>query len=248
MVPIEPMVRSAPSRFYTAGFANGDRMIAFGNKRLRACLLAFVGSALAGASASAQQFAADLVVRQGENTVRVGSLRVSASKVRIETTDFADGFFLVDETKPAATFVRPGAKVFMDARQSSRLTQMFVPVDPDEPCRQWRAMATLAAPVDSDKWQCERDGEGAVGDRKADIYRVVAASGAGFVGWVDRERKFPLQIKTADGAVIVVENIRDEPQPAPTFEIPPGMRKFDPQALIDRIRQSDVWVAPPQQE
>jgi hypothetical protein len=249
MVPIEPMVRSAPSHFYTPGFAmDGDRMIALRGKRLRAGMLAFVGSALAGVAASAQEFSADLVMRQGEKVVRVGSLRVAESKVRIETTDFADGFFLVDGAKPAATFVRPVAKMFMDARQSSPLTQMFVPVDPDEPCRQWRAMASLAAPADSDKWQCQRGGKGVVGDHKADIYRVVAASSAGFVGWVDRERKFPLQIKTADGAVIVVENIRDEPQPAQTFEIPPGMRKFDPRALIDRIRQSDVWVAPPERE
>jgi hypothetical protein len=27
------------------------------------------------------------------------------------------------------------------------------------------------------------------------------------------------------------------------FEIPPGLRKFDPQTLIQRIKQSDVWVA-----
>ncbi|MFH0302861.1 hypothetical protein AAFX91_38015 [Bradyrhizobium sp. 31Argb] len=219
-------------------------MTTLGNKRLRACLLALVGSALAGVSASAQQFSADLVTRQGEKVVRVGSLRVSESKVRIETTDFADGFFLVDGAKPAATFVRPHAKVFMDAMQSSPLTQMFVPVDPDEPCRQWRAMASLAAPVDPDRWHCGRDGEGTVGDRKADIYRIVAASGGGFVGWVDRERKFPVQIETVDGTMIAVENIRDEPQPAQSFEIPPGARKFDPRALIDRIRQSDVWVAP----
>jgi hypothetical protein len=225
-----------------------DRMIALRSRTLRACLLVFAGSALAAGSAAAQQFSADLVTRQGEKVARVGSLRVSESKVRIETSDFADGFFLVDGAKPAATFVRPAAKVFMDARQSTALTQMFVSVDPDEPCRQWRAMASLAAPVNSDKWQCERDGEGAVGDRKADIYRIVAASGASFAGWVDRERRFPLQIKTTDGAVIVVENIRNEPQPAQSFEIPPGMRKFDPRALIDRIRQSDVWVAPPGQE
>ncbi|WP_454631567.1 hypothetical protein [Bradyrhizobium cenepequi] len=173
---------------------------------------------------------------------------MSESKVRIETTDFADGFFLVDGARPAAYFVRPRAKVFMDSRQSSPLTQMFVPVDPGAPCRQWQAMASLAAPEDPGKWHCERDGEGTVGGRKADIYRIVAASGASFVGWVDRERKFPVQIKTADGTVIVVENIRDEPQPAQSFEIPPGTRKFDPRALIDRIRQSDVWVEPPASE
>jgi hypothetical protein len=222
-----------------------DRM---GSKRLRGTLLAVVGSALAGVSASAQQFSADLVTMQGEKVVRVGSLRVSESKVRIETTDFADGFFLVDAAKPAAYFVRPRAKVFMDSRQSSPLTLMFVPLDPGEPCRQWQVMASLAAPLDPDKWQCQREGEGAVGDRKADIYRIVAASGISFVGWVDRERRFPLQIRTTDGAVIAVENIRDAPQPAQSFEIPPGTRKFDPRALIDRIRQSDVWVAPPASE
>jgi hypothetical protein len=223
-------------------------MIALGNKRLRACLLASIGSALAGVPAAAQQFSGELVTMRGEKIVHVGSLRVSESKVRIETTDFADGFFLVDGAKPAAYFVRPSAKVFMDARQSSALPRMLVPVDPDEPCRQWLAMASLAGPVDAEKWQCERSGEGAIGDRKADIYRIAAASGGGFVGWVDRERKFPLRIQTSDGAAIIVENVRDEPQPAQSFEIPSGMRKFDPRALIDRIRQSDVWVAPPASE
>ena len=46
-----------------------------------------------------------------------------------------------------------------------------------------------------------------------------------------------------DGAVITLENVRDEPQLAQLFEIPPGFRKFDPQILIQRIKQSDVWVA-----
>ncbi|MCA6110020.1 hypothetical protein J6497_22715 [Bradyrhizobium sp. CNPSo 4026] len=219
-----------------------------GTKSLRATLLALVASAFADVSAAAQQFSADLVAMRGEKAVRVGGLRVSEGKVRIETTGFADGFFLVDGTKPAATFVRPRAKVFMEARQSTPITQMFVPVDPDEPCRQWQVAASLAAPVDPDKWRCERDGEDTIGGRKADIYRIAAASGTSFVGWVDRERKFPLQIRTTDGAVIVVENIRDEPQPPQAFEIPPGSRKFDPRALIDRIRQSDVWVAPPASE
>ncbi len=67
---------------------DGDRMIALVSKRLRACLLALVSSVLAGASATAQQFSADLVTRQGEKVVRVGSLRVSERKVRIETTVF----------------------------------------------------------------------------------------------------------------------------------------------------------------
>ena len=46
-----------------------------------------------------------------------------------------------------------------------------------------------------------------------------------------------------DGSTITAENVRDEPQPAQLFEIPPGFRKFDPLNLIQRIKQSDVWVA-----
>lgn len=211
---------------------------------LRSWLLACFGSVVAGVSAYAQQFSADIVSMNGETSVQLGSLRVSEHKVRLEISEFAGTFFLIDVAKPASYFVRPGARVFMEARQSSPLTQMFVPVDPDDPCRQWQAMAALAAPVESDKWHCAREGEGTVENRTADVYRIVAPSD-GFVASVDRERKFPLQIKTAD-ETIVVTNIHDQPQPAQSFEIPPGTRKFDPRTLIDRIQQSDVWVAPRQ--
>lgn len=195
--------------------------------------------------AVAQQFSADLVARKDEATTMVGTLRVSHQKVRIEAMALPDGFFLIDMMKPAAVFVRPGAHVFMDARQSSPLTRMFVPVDPDDPCRQWQAIAQLSAPVDLATWHCQRDGEGAIGGRNTDVYRIEAPSGLSFTGWVDREHRFPVQIKTADGTVIAADRIRDEPQPVQTFEVPAGLRKFDPQALIRRIQQSDVWVEPP---
>ncbi|WP_375787171.1 hypothetical protein ACE10Z_06310 [Bradyrhizobium sp. Pha-3] len=195
--------------------------------------------------AAAQQFSADLVAGRDEATTVLGTLRVSQQKARIEATALPDGFFLIDMAKPAAVFVRPGAHVFMEARQSSPLTRMFVPVDPDDPCRQWLAIAQLSAPIDPATWHCRRDRPEAIAGRDMDVYRIVAPSGAGFVGWVDRARGFPVQIKTADGTVIVADHIRDEPQPAQTFEIPAGLRKFDPQALIRRIQQSDVWVAQP---
>ena len=46
-----------------------------------------------------------------------------------------------------------------------------------------------------------------------------------------------------DGTVIAIENIKDEPQSVSLFELPPGFRKFSPEALIEQIKQSDVWVA-----
>jgi hypothetical protein len=193
----------------------------------------------------AQQFSADLVivVHEGAAPVPAGKLRAFDGKVRLETPELADGYFLIDGAKPAAYFVRPAARIFMDARQSSQLTRMFVPVDPDDPCRQWQAMAKLAGVSGQGDWRCERTGEETIGARSAVGYRAVRDSGPEFLGWIDPARKFPLRIKTEDGAIITAENVRDEPQPAQSFEMSGNLRKFDPLTLIQQIKQSDVWVA-----
>ena len=165
-------------------------------------------------------------------------------KVRIETPELADGFFLIDGAKPTAYFVRPAARVFMDARQSSRLTRLFVPVDPDDPCRQWQAMATARRRRGSGRLalRARRRGDDRWPRAPSLTGRSRPRAGSSSAGSI-RRCKFPLRIKTEDGAVITAENIRDEPQPAGLFEIPPGFRKFDPEALIQQIKQSDVWVA-----
>ncbi|MET4385998.1 hypothetical protein ABIB73_001743 [Bradyrhizobium sp. F1.4.3] len=215
---------------------------------LAVCLLIASNLAATPTSAIAQQFSADLVARKAETTTALGILRVSERKAKIEAAAFPDGFFLIDTATPAAYFVRPGAQVFMDARRSSPLTRMFIPVDPDNPCREWLVMTQLSAPTDLTTWSCQRYGEETVAGRKTDVYRVATLSSSGFIGWVDRERRFPVQIKTEDGTIITADHIRDETQPAQAFEIPAGARKFDPLALIRRIQQSDVWVAPPASE
>lgn len=210
-------------------------------------LLAVAGVVLCGsAAARAQQFSADLVImaHDGAAAAPSGKLRVFDDKVRLETPEFADGFFLIDVGKPTAYFVRPTARIFMDAKQSSRLTRLFVPVDPGNPCPQWQAMAKLAGIAgQGDDWHCDRTGEETIGMHGAIGYRVVSASGREFLGWIDPAHKFPVRIETEDGVLITVENIRDEPQPAQEFEMPANLRKFDPLALIEQIKQSDVWVA-----
>jgi hypothetical protein len=217
--------------------------------RVRLALCALVGLMLAG-QAQAQRFSADLVLTQDNAaSVPAGRLFVLDDKVRIETPELADGFFLIDGAKSAAYFVRPATRIYMDARQSSRLTSLFVPVDPDDPCRQWQAMARLAGGAETGDWRCERIGQETIshetiGGGEAIAYRAFSAERAQFTGWIDRLRKFPVRIKTADGATIAVENIRDDAQPAQPLEIPSGFRKFDPEGLIQRIKQSDVWVAP----
>ena len=193
--------------------------------------------------APAQQFSAEIaIMKNGGAAVPAGKLYVSGNKERIETPQLADGFFVVDGAAPSAYFVRPPARQFMDARQSSPLTRIFVPVDPGNPCPQWEAMAKLAGATDRGPWRCERIGQEMIAGTSVIAYRAISASGRTLLGWVDPTRKFPLRIKTADGAVFELGNLHDEPQSAQLFEIPAGFRKLDPQALIDRIKQSDVWV------
>jgi hypothetical protein len=200
------------------------------------------------AAAPAQEFSADIVMRHDDASTPAGHLSVRDGRVRIETTELPDGFFLIDPAKPSAWFVRPARRVYMDARQSSRLTRLFVAVDPDAPCPQWQAMARVAGLGSEGEWRCEPTGEDTIQGRSTVAFRVVPASGQGFAGWVDRAKKFPLRIKTADGALITLEHIRDEPQPASSFELPADARKFSPEALIERIKQSDVWVAKPDEK
>jgi hypothetical protein len=207
---------------------------------------ALVGALGGGiAPAQAQHFSADLVRTSvdGGAAASFGKLGVSDETVRIETPDFPDGFFLVDGASRTAYFARPGERVFMDARQSSRLTQLFVPLDLGEPCLQWQAMAKLAGAAEGDEpWRCDRVGEEKVGGRDVVVYRATPSPGREIVGWIDPKLKFPLRIRLENGMSISVENIREEPQPAGLFEIPSNFGKFDPQALLKRIKQSDVWV------
>lgn len=211
-----------------------------------AALFALVGG-LFQTSASAQQFSADLISASDHGGVvpRPAKLRVSVDRVRIETPDFADGFFLIQATS-YAYFVRPAVRTFMDARQSSQLTQLFVSVDPSDPCRQWQAMAKLSGAVDSGEgWRCERTGQEIIDGRNVDVVRAIAPPNRTVVGWIDPGLKFPLKIRLDDGATISVVNLQQAQQPAELFEIPATFRKFDPRLLIERIKQSDVWVERP---
>ena len=215
-------------------------------RRVASHLLALSAFSLFGIlAAQAQQFSADIVTRQDGISSAAGRLSVRDGKVRIETAEHADGFFLADPAKPLASFVRPGAHVFMDAGQSTRLTRVFVPVDPDAPCRQWLAMAQLAGVAGEGAWRCERTSEDTIEGRSTVVFKVVSGAGQEFAGWIDRELKFPLRIRTEDGALVALEAIKDAPQPAASFEIPASFRKFSLDALMERIKQSDVWVAQP---
>jgi hypothetical protein len=193
----------------------------------------------------AQEFSADIVTRDAAGLTVGGGARlyVANRRVRIETPETPTGFFLIDGDAGTALFVQPTQRVFMDAKQSTRLTQIFVPVDPNDPCRQWQAAANNAGmPGAGGDWRCGRMDAASVGHRDTIEYRVVFRDHESSQRWIDPDLEFPVKQRAADGTTTVLEHIRIEAQPASLFAVPPGSRKFDPQALIDRIKHSDVWA------
>jgi hypothetical protein len=196
---------------------------------------------------SATPFSATLISAGTENLANgaPGRIRVSGDKVRLDTPELRDGFFLFDGRHSTAYFVRPAQRTYMDAKQSSVLAQIFVPLDPDNPCERWQAMATLSgAAATGAAWQCERTGEETIDGRATAMWRAVSPQRRTYVAWIDRELKIPLRVETNFGTRFSLTEIAAGPQPASLFRIPPNFQKFDPQGLIDRIKQSDVWVEP----
>ena len=213
----------------------------------RIMFAACCGLTLFAASAHAQQFSADLVDLNADGSRRElgegGQLFVAGNKVRIDRTDASGTRFLVDADKGTAYAVAPMQRLYMDAKQSSILTELMVPVDPANPCARWQAMASVAGDTKG-QWQCEQAGSEDLEGRTTVKVMMTSPTGVKRTGWIDATLKFPLKFQTVDGAVIALRNIVEAPQPARLFEIAGSFRKYDPAQLIARIKQSDVWVEP----
>jgi hypothetical protein len=216
---------------------------------LALCLALCIISAGAFARAAhASEFSADIVSRDAAGTAigAVAKLYVRNHMVRIETPEASAGFLLINGDAGTAQFVRPAQQLFMEARQTSRFTQIFVPVDTKEPCRQWHAAANDAGAASAaGEWRCERIEDEIIDGRRALQFRVSSPASASSRRWIDSDLAFPVKLSAPDGTTIALEHILVEAQPANRFAIPPGFRNFDPRALLERIKHSDAWVDPP---
>ena len=216
---------------------------------LAICLvLAFTTPGGTAERSSAYQFSADIVSRDEAGAVVGTAARLYAAngRVRIEMAGAHAEFYLIDGDTGSAFFVRPAQQLFMDARQSTLLTQIFVPVDPIDPCPQWQAAARNAGvPNAGGEWRCARIDAAATDGRGTLEYRVVSPDRRATERGIDRDLGFMVKLRSADGTTIALEHIRREAQPAILFAVPPSYRKFEPQALIERIKHSDVWAEPP---
>ena len=198
-----------------------------------------------GAAASAQQFSAKLSRRDADGRITEGRLSVAGDKVRIEAPDLPTGFFIVRGDAKAAYLVQPDRRVFMDARQSSVLTEILAPVEADAPCRQWQAMAEISGSADGGAaWRCDRIGAETRDSRTTVRYGMTSPRGKHYSGWIDSQLRFVVRIEADDGTTTELVDVREAPQPDSAFEIPAGLHKFDPLRLIEVMKHSDVWVDP----
>jgi hypothetical protein len=205
---------------------------------------ALLFSVQALAQSSPLPFSADIVTQDagGAMPAAIAKLHAANHKVRIETPGAADGFFISDADAGTALFVRSAQRLYMDARQSTALTRIFVWVDPRHPCRQWRAAAATAGMLGNGDWHCEPIQRVNVNRHEIIEYSVVSADRQTSYGWVDATIGFPVKWQAPDGKLMVLENILLQTQPASLFSLPPDYRKLDPQALLERIKHSDVWA------
>jgi hypothetical protein len=207
--------------------------------------LALLCSAGALAQAEPQSFSADIVsLDAGGARHAAAKLQVAHHKARIEMAGAADGFFLSDTDAGTALFVRSAQRLYLDARQSTPLTRIFVPVDPRDPCRQWQAAAATAGVPSTGEWHCELIERASVNHHEIIEYRVVMSDQQSNYGWVDPTIGFPVKWQAADGKMFVLENTLLQAQPESLFSIPSDYRKLDPRALLERIKHSDVWAEP----
>jgi hypothetical protein len=217
----------------------------------RTAIVALLGCGLASAAAVvrwpayAQQFSAEIVTRNaaGEALGPPARLSVRDHKVRIETPDLPGSVLIVDSDAPSAYLVRPAVRLFMDAKQSSPLTQFFVPLDPDDPCRQWDTMADIAGLTENERWRCQAQDRAEIDRRNTLKFAMTSVRGRS-TGWIDTQLKFPVRIETENGAVFALRNIAEEPQSADKFEIPSDYKKFDPHQIIELLKHTDIWVPP----
>jgi hypothetical protein len=204
---------------------------------------ALVGSTGALAEVEPQAFSADIASLNGAGEPLGATARLHAAdhRARIEIGGATDGFFLSDSDAGTTLFVRSAQRLYMDARLSTPLTYIFVSVDPHDPCPRWQTAAATAGLRNTGEWRCELIESGTVNQREIVKYRVVMPDRQPSYGWVDAAIGFPVKWQAADGKVFVLENIQFQAQPASLFSIPSDYRKLDPQALLERIKHSDVW-------
>jgi hypothetical protein len=191
--------------------------------------------------AAAQQFSADLVTtgRQGGPA----KIYVSDGKVRMENQSAGPGTMLADAHANTAYVLMPQQKMYIDMKSAGRMTQVFMPVDPNNPCPQWQAMAKEGR-KDTTDWTCKRIGSETVNGRSTVKYQAASPQGETHYAWLDTRLKFLVKTQDPDGKGMELQNIKEGAQPASLFEIPAGYQKMDMTQMMQQMQQQRGGAKP----
>jgi hypothetical protein len=186
-----------------------------------------------GRPAAAQQFSADLVnTDDGGAAGKSQKIYVADGKVRMEGGGIKGGALLADGAAKTAIMLIPEKKIYVDMARMAGMVQIFMPLNPNDPCPQWQEMAKSAGrnnpgAGDDGAWTCKRIGPDTVNGRSAIKYEAVSPKGEQNNGWVDPKLKFLIKSQNAQGRGMELRNIQEGPQQASLFEIPAGYQKVD---------------------
>jgi transposase len=98
----------------------------------------------------------------------------------------------------------PILSIVMDAKQSTWLTQILVPLDPDAPCKQWQAMAEIAGAADRGRqWRCNRIGSESAHGRNTIRCRAISPEVAASDCWLDPLLGFVVSVHRREIHVIL---------------------------------------------
>lgn len=217
------------------------RPVAAGRRSAPAALaLGILALALAAAApARAQQFSAEMVMGGASSSnVPPSKIYVSDGKVRLETERAGhSSTILIDAHANTFYILLAEQKSYIDANGGgpmSRMSQAFMPIDPDNACPQLEAMAKQMKKDAADDFTCKRVGSEAVNGRDAAKYQGTKANGEVAYAWIDTKLKYLIKSQDQKGVGVQFRNIQEGAQPASLFEIPADYKKMDPQHMMQQ--------------
>jgi hypothetical protein len=201
--------------------------------RVRVCVAVCVLFILAGLSAQAQRpqpFSADFATTSASGMKTTGKWFFSPPKMRMDMTTPAQGkgnspfggnvSMIIDGTTKTSYMLMPQMQMYMEMQaEGSRDTQGM------------RNLESLTHGVDPCGGRtdatCKKVGTETVNGRSCDKWEMTDKNSHKSTVWIDQKLIAPVRVVEDNGSVTDFTNIKEGPQDASLFVVPPGYHKFD---------------------
>ena len=148
---------------------------------------------------------------------------------------------LSDSAARSTIMLMPERHVYMDAgAMGAGMADVMRPLNPDDPCPQWRELMKRTGPDKDAEWTCRRVGNDTVNGRATVKYEGVSAKGEHRYVWIDPKLRYLVKAESDKGNSMELRNIQEGPQPASLFEIPAGYQKLDISEMMKRAAPPGV--------